>query len=110
ATNGSIVVATDDGAYSSSSVSSTFSDAVVTLEPRTLTLKGWFTPGRAAFTASPVACRFHGSDLIVAANSDGRLYVLDAASPGGADHRTPLSRTPPYVRPAGAGFAAGALA
>jgi outer membrane protein assembly factor BamB len=105
ATNGTISVATDDGEYSSS----TYSDAVVTLDPRTLTLKGWFTPGRTAFTASPVAFRFHGSDLIVAANSDGRLYVLDAASPGGVDHRTPLSRTPPYARPAVAGFAAGAL-
>jgi outer membrane protein assembly factor BamB len=108
ATNGALSVATEDGAYSSSSASSTFSDAVVTLDPRTLTPEGWFTPGRSAFTASPVAFRFHDRDLIVAANSDGRLYVLDAASPGGADHRTPLSRTPPYAGPA-AGFTAGAL-
>ena len=29
----------------------------------------------------------------MAANQDGRLYVLDSASLGGADHKTPLSRT-----------------
>jgi outer membrane protein assembly factor BamB len=104
ATNGSISVATGDGAYSSS----TYSDAVVALDPVTLTLKGWFTPGRTAFTASPVAFEFHGRDLIVAVNSDGRLYMLDAASPGGADHGTPLSKTPPYA-PSAAGFDAGAL-
>jgi outer membrane protein assembly factor BamB len=105
ATNGSISVATGDGAYSSS----TYSDAVVALDPLTLALKGWFTPGRTAFTASPVAFEFHGRDLIVAANSDGRLYVLDAASPGGADHQTPLSKTLSYAA-SSAGFAAGALA
>jgi outer membrane protein assembly factor BamB len=104
ATNGTIFVATGDGEYSSS----TYSDAVAALDPRTLTLQDWFTPGRTAFTASPVAFQFNGRDLIVAANSDGRLYVLDAASPGGADHRTPLSKTPPFSGPA-AGFAAGAL-
>ena len=105
ATNGIISVATEDGDYSSSA----YSDAVVALDPRTLMLKGWFTPGRTAFTASPVAFDFHGRDLIVAANADGRLYLLDAASPGGADHRTPLSKTPPYAGST-AGFAAGALA
>ena len=45
----------------------------------------------------------------MAANADGRLYVLDAGSLGGADHRTPLSKTAPYSTGAG-DFMAGALA
>jgi len=51
---------------------------------------------------------FKGKDVIVAANVDGRLYVLDAASLGGADHHTPLSKTAPYSKGL-ADFTPGAL-
>ena len=67
-------------------------NAVVSLEPKTLKQKDWFAAG-AAFTSAPVVVQHNGKDLVVAANKDGRLYVLDSASLGGADHKTPLSRT-----------------
>lgn len=104
-TDGRLYAATGDGEYSAS----TFSDAVVALDPKTLEAKDWFTPGKTPFTSSPIAFEHQDKHLIVAANADGRLYLLDAASLGGADHKTPLSRTPQYsnVLP---DFTAGALA
>ncbi len=103
-TDGNLYVATDGGAPGSNDA-----NAIVALDPKTLAAKDWFSAGSTPFTTSPVAFSYKGKDLIVAANADGRLYVLDAASLGGADHRTPLSKTAPYS--AGAGdFTAGALA
>jgi hypothetical protein len=86
-TDGSLFVATDGGA----AASSTDANAVIALDRQTLKPKDWFSPGKAGFVASPVAFEFKGKHLIVAANADGRVYVLDASSLGGADHRTPLS-------------------
>ena len=103
-TDGNIYVATDGGA----SAASNDANAIVALEPRTLRPKDWFSPGRTAFTSSPVAFNDKGRHFVVAANTDGRLYVLDAASLGGADHRTPLSTTATYS--AAGDFTAGALA
>ena len=90
-TDGNMFVATDGG----SSSGSNDANAVVALDRETLAAKDWFSPGKSAFTASPVAFTYKGKHLIVAANADGRLYVLDAASLGGPDHRTPLSKSPP---------------
>jgi outer membrane protein assembly factor BamB len=104
-TDGNVYVATDGGAASSSNDA----NAVVALDPKVLRPKDWFSPGKSAFTASPVAFEYKGKHLVVAANADGRLYVLDAASPGGPDHGTPLSKTAPYSL-AAADFTAGALA
>ncbi len=103
-TDGNMFVATDGGAAANSNDA----NAVVALDRQTLKPKDWFSPGKTAFAASPVAFQYKGKHLIVAANADGRLYVLDAASLGGADHRTPLSASAPYSTPAD--FAPGALA
>ena len=102
-TDGNVFVATDGGAPDSDAA-----NAVVALDPQSLSPKDWFSPGT-AFTASPVAFNYKGKDLIVAANADGRLYVLDAASLGGPDHRTPVSTTMPYSTAANE-FTVGALA
>jgi outer membrane protein assembly factor BamB len=103
-TDGIIYVATDGGASTADDA-----NAVVAIDPQSLQSKDWFSPGHSAFIASPVAFQFKGKHLIVAANADGRLYVLDAASLGGADHRTPLSKTARYAMPTGE-FTTGALA
>jgi len=103
-TDGSLYVATDGGASSTSNDA----NAVVALDPQTLQPKDWFSPGKTAFTASPVAFQYKGKHLIAASNADGRLYLLDAASLGGPDHHTPLSKTAPYST--AADFTPGALA
>ena len=104
-TDGTVYAATMDGDYSPVA----FSDSVVALD-KTLKLKDWFTPGKSAFTSSPVVFSVKEGDkekdLIAVANKDGHIYLLDSAALGGADHKTPLAS----VSFAASGADAGALA
>jgi hypothetical protein len=93
-TDGTIYVATGSG-------DSPVANSVVSLESKTLTQKDWFTAGSSAFTSAPVVFQYKGKDLVVAVNKDGRLYLLDSASVGGTDHKTPLFKTSPAVSTAG---------
>jgi outer membrane protein assembly factor BamB len=86
----------------------TYSDTVVALDPKELTVKDYFTPegsrpplkkGLEAPGVTPVVFQWNGKAVVVAGGRDGRLYVLDSASLGGADHHTPLSQTEPVVAP-----------
>jgi outer membrane protein assembly factor BamB len=79
-----------------------FSNTLVALEPRTLKLKQYFTPpGLPAGagknvglnSATPVVFTWKGRNLIATTGKDGRVYLLDAALVGGADHKTFLSRS-----------------
>ena len=56
-------------------------------------------PTAADFNASPVVFKHSDRELVAASGNDGRLYLLDAASLGGADHRTPLHVTAKYSAP-----------
>jgi hypothetical protein len=85
----------------------TFANAVVALESRTLKPKDWFTAS-APFTSSPAVFTHGGKTLVAASNADGSVYVLDAAAPGGADHRTPLAKSSPSAK--GSDVTAGAMA
>lgn len=88
---------------------STYANALVSLDPQTLKPKGWFTAAQ-PFTTSPLAFEHKGKWIVAAANADGRVYLLDGASPGGSDHATALFKTDPFTNSAGASGAAGALA
>jgi outer membrane protein assembly factor BamB len=85
-TDGTLYIATGAG-------NSPVANAVVSLESKTLAQKDWFSAGASPFTSNPIVFQYKGKDLVVAANKDGRLYVLDSASLGGADHKTPLYKT-----------------
>jgi hypothetical protein len=85
-TDGTVYVATGSG-------DSPVANAVVALEAKTLKQRDWFSAGTSPFTSAPVVFQHKGKDLVVAASRDGRLYVLDSASVGGADHKTPLYKT-----------------
>src|SRR6185437_2045074 len=85
--DGTIYAATADGDYSPAA----FSDSVVALdkvtpETKNLQLKDWFTPGKSAFTSSPVVFPVKDGDkekdLIAVANQDGHLYLMDSAALG----------------------------
>ncbi len=72
-------------------------ESVIALTPRDLRVKDYFTLGNkplkalaGATGASPVVFSFPARDLIIAGGSDGRVYLLDSRSLGGADHHTPL--------------------
>ncbi|MEO5742507.1 MAG: PQQ-binding-like beta-propeller repeat protein, partial [Vicinamibacterales bacterium] len=71
---------------------SDFSNSIVALDGKTLKLKDWLRHD-SAFNSTPAV--FSEDDkTYVAVTSGSRLYVLDAASLGGPDHRTPLFVTP----------------
>ncbi|MEO7143411.1 MAG: pyrrolo-quinoline quinone, partial [Bryobacteraceae bacterium] len=104
-------------AYGHGDVAGDYNDTVLALDPKGLKVKDYFTPAGAPMaakkgvervTVTPVLFSFSGKELIVAGGPDGRLYLLDAASPGGADHHTPLYQTEPIAsadtRYAGNGF------
>jgi outer membrane protein assembly factor BamB len=84
-TDGTLYIATGSG-------KSEVANAVVSLDQKALTQKDWFAT-TTPFTSNPVVFQYKGKDLIVAANQDGRLYVLDSTSLGGADHKTPLHKS-----------------
>ena len=72
-------------------------NAIVALDPRTLNAKDWFT-ATTPFTSSPIVFTQGGQTLVAASNADGSVYVLDAASLGGSEHKTPLGQGQPPPR------------
>ncbi len=96
-TDGTLYVALGKGAGQ-------YSSALVALDRYTLQPKDWFSAPDADFNTSPVVFRDKEKDYLAAAANDGRLYLLDAASLGGADHKTPLHVTAKFTAP-GAGAA-----
>ncbi len=101
---GTIYVATGEGPDSKAASSY----GVAALEPKTLKQTDWYTAGSHGFTSSPVVLDYQERDLLAVTAKDGRIYLLDGASLGGADHRTPLYKTPVYST--AADFVPGALA
>ena len=87
--NGVVYVATGSG-------NGSYANTVVALDPKTLQPTAWYT-GEAPFTTTPTAFNFDGRDLVAATARDGRLYVLDGKSPGGADHHGALARSAVYA-------------
>jgi outer membrane protein assembly factor BamB len=70
-------------------------NALVALERDTLAVKDWFGPAEGSFNAPPVVFRLGEREVVAITATDGRLFLLDARSLGGRDHRTPLYVTPP---------------
>jgi hypothetical protein len=71
--------------------------SVVSLEPKTLKQRDIFSPGVSEFNSSPVVFSWKGRDLVAASNRDGKIYLLDSASLGGADHKTALAISAKYA-------------
>jgi hypothetical protein len=92
-TDGTVYVATTKDAATPPSPEA---NRVVALDPATLQAKDWLVKDGADFNASPVVFRHKGRELLAVSGNDGRLYLLDARSLGGADHRTPLHVTAKY--------------
>jgi hypothetical protein len=65
-------------------------NVIVALDPRTLELKDWFAQPGVVFAAAPILFHENGRDVLAVTTRDGRVFLLDAASLGGADHATPL--------------------
>jgi PQQ-like domain len=94
--DGTIYVAT--GEEEPSGTSDT--NAVVALEPKALKMKGSFS-AKTPFTTSPVVFNYKGRTLIGAGNSDGRVYLFDAADLGSGKPPSPLSTSDPLTSGSG---------
>lgn len=101
APDGTLYVATGKG-------SSTYSSSVVALDGKTLKVKDWYTVPGAEFTSTPVIFQYRNKTLVAAASKDGGLHLLNTASLGGADHKTPTAKTAESA--VGKGFNPGSLA
>ena len=66
-----------------------YANAIVALDAKTLQPIDWFTSPSAEFVTTPVVIN-HGGREIVAAVTRDSIFLLDAASLGGANHSTPL--------------------
>jgi hypothetical protein len=65
-------------------------NAIVALDPKTLQVKDWVSQPTADFVTGPAILRHNDKEIVAAATRDGRVWLLDAKSLGGADHGTPL--------------------
>lgn len=101
ATDGTLFVATGG-----STGDVTYANAIIALEARALKPKDWFT-APAPFTSSPIVFTQGTRTLVAASNADGSVYVVDTASIGGADHKTPLAKSAQFSQ--AKDFAAGAI-
>ncbi|HEV2984680.1 MAG TPA: PQQ-binding-like beta-propeller repeat protein [Vicinamibacterales bacterium] len=97
--DGTVYAETGDGQYDPAT--NKYANAIVALTPRDLKLKDWYAPTNAEWlwkrdldmNVTPVVFQYKGRDLIAGSGKEGRMFLLDSASLGGADHRTPLFRT-----------------
>jgi hypothetical protein len=92
-TDGTIYVATSADAATPPSPQA---NRVVALDPAALRPKDWLATDGADFNASPVVFKHKDRELLAVSGNDGRLYLLDSGSLGGADHKTPLHVTAKY--------------
>ncbi|HTS26296.1 MAG TPA: hypothetical protein VMH81_10515 [Bryobacteraceae bacterium] len=93
-TDGSLYIATTDGELSH-------------LEAKTLKPLGSYS-AKPGFASTPVVFAYKFKTLMAVAGKDGSIHLLDTGALGGADHHTPLAKSP--ALPNAADFAPGALA
>jgi hypothetical protein len=95
---------TGDGVYDLTSDPPRYANSVVGVHivGEELKLKDYFTPANWEWLRrrdldpnnTPTIFSYKGRELIAASGKECRLYLLDPRAPGGADHHTPLYRSP----------------
>ncbi len=97
---GNIYVETGDGPFDPAA--GKLANSFVAVTPK-LTLADYYTPTNYQWIdkkdldmgdISPVVFPFGNGELVAGGGKEGVLYLLDTRSLGGADHRTPLYRSP----------------
>ena len=112
---GIVYVETGDGTYDTAK--GEYADSFLALSAKDLKLLDYYTPSNHLYLThkdldmgamSPLVFSFKNRTLVAGGGKEGVLYLLDASSLGGADHKTPLFRSPKYanedVNLAGHGF------
>jgi hypothetical protein len=111
---GLLYAETGDGPYDPET--GKYADSFIAISPDAK-LADYFTPANRAWVSkkdldmgniTPVVFPFEDMELVAGGGKEGVLFLLDAKSLGGADHRTPLFRSPLYANEdidfAGRGF------
>ena len=99
--DGTIYFESGDGPYDAAAGKLSTSVEAFTFSNDQLTLKDYYSPSNHVWltrrdldmNVTPVVFLYKGRDLIVASGKEGRYFVLDSKSMGGADHMTPLFRS-----------------
>ena len=112
---GTIYVETGDGPYNPTK--GEYSDSFIALSSKDLSVTDYYTPANHSFLThkdldmgaiSPIVFSLKDRELVAGGGKEGVLYLLDAKSLGGTDHKTPLFRSPKYTNEelnlAGRGF------
>ena len=102
--SGTAWTTTGDGTYDPTSDPPRYANSVVgvSLVNGEMKLKDYYTPRNWDWLRkrdldpnnTPVTFVYKGRELIAASGKECRVYLLDPKSPGGADHQTPLYKTP----------------
>jgi outer membrane protein assembly factor BamB len=98
--DGTVYAPTGDGPFDPAQ--HMLSESLIAVTPKNLQLKDYYSPSNAAFmwkrdldmNVTPAVFDYKGRDLVVTSSKECRVFLLDSKSLGGADHRTPLYRTP----------------
>ena len=102
--DGKILVSTGDGPYDLQK--NLIADSVMALSGKDLSLLDYFTPRNRSWMTKkdldmgcigPTVFKFKDWELAAAAGKEGVIFLLDTKSLGGADHGTPLFRSPLYT-------------
>jgi outer membrane protein assembly factor BamB len=102
--DGTIYFESGDGAYNAAEGKLSTSVEAFTFSNDTLTLKDYYTPSNHVWltrrdldmNVTPAVFPWKGRDVLVGSGKEGRYFVMDSKSMGGADHETPLFRSELY--------------
>jgi outer membrane protein assembly factor BamB len=100
APDGMVFAETGDGAYDPAT--KRLSTSVLEVDPATNEIKNYYTPTNHEWLTerdmdmnyTPSIFNYKGKELLVASGKEGRYYLLDTKVMGGANHETPLYKTP----------------
>jgi outer membrane protein assembly factor BamB len=102
--DGTIYFESGDGPYDPSTGKLSTSVEAFTFANDHLALKDYYSPSNHVWltrrdldmNATPAVFPYKGRDLLVGSGKEGRYFVMDSKSMGGADHLTPLFRSELY--------------
>ncbi len=95
---------TGDGVYDPAK--GQFPNSVLAVNGKTLELKDYYTPADYAYVSkkdldmgnmTPLIFRYRHKNLVAASGKQGLIYLLDAKDMGGANHMTPLYKSPLFA-------------
>jgi len=99
--DGTIYFESGDGSYDAAAGKLASSVQAFTYSDDRLTLKDYYTPSNYIWltrrdldmNVTPVVFPYKGHDFVVGSGKEGRYFLLDSKSLGGANHMTPVYRT-----------------